>query len=78
MLYGNPSLFFGLDRLRYVLYCYVLYFSEHRLHQGIVNNIPAEYTMIDKWQGCSMLLKAGNVVRKDFLGGLLKSYRRDA
>ena len=60
--------------------CYTSYFNEHRLHQGIGNRIPAEYNFPSKRQGgrVRVNLKAGNVIRKDFLGGLLKSYQKAA
>jgi hypothetical protein len=34
----------------------------------------------NRWQGCTVLSKvaARNIVRKDFIGGLLKSYRKVA
>ena len=52
----------------------------HRPHQGIANNIPAEYNMMAKRQGSSVPSKitVRNIVRKEFLGGRLKSYRRAA
>ena len=76
----NHLLIFGLNRLQYVLDFYTLYFNEHRPHQGIGNRIPAEYNMTAKRQGVSMPgnITARNVIRKDFLGGLLKSCRRVA
>jgi putative transposase len=76
----NHLLIFGLDRLQYVVDCYTSYFNEYRPHQGIDNQIPAEYNMTHKRQGGSvhMSLSAGKIARKDFLGGLLKSYRRAA
>ena len=76
----NHLLIFGLDRLQYVLDCYTSYFNDHRPHQGIGNKIPAEYNTPAKRQGGIMLsnVTARNIIRKDFLGGLLKSYRRAA
>ena len=76
----NHLLIFGLNRLHKILDCYTLYFNEHRPHQGIGNRIPSEYNMAAKRQGGNMPLNATfrNVVRNDFLGGLLKSYRRAA
>ena len=70
-------LIFGLKRLQKILDCYTLYFNEHRPHQGIDNKVPSEFK---KRQSSDMLLNinTGNVMRKDFLGGLLKSYRRVA
>ncbi|MHC4266285.1 MAG: integrase core domain-containing protein [Planctomycetota bacterium] len=74
----NHLLIFGLNRLQYILDCYASYFNEHRPHQGIDNRIPSEYNMTDQRQGGNMLFRARNIVRKDFLGGLLKSYRKVA
>ena len=76
----NHLLIFGLNRLQYVVDCYTRFFNEHRPHQGIGNIIPAEYKLTAKQQGGGMPsnIIARNVVRKDFLGGLLKSYRRVA
>ena len=70
----------GLGRLQHVLDRYKDFFNQHRPHQGIGNKIPSEYNNADHRQGSSELpnLTARNVVRKDFLGGLLKSYRRAA
>jgi putative transposase len=72
----NHLLIFGLNRLQYVVDCYSSYYNEYRPHQGIDNIIPSKYNKSDIRQGGSMLksLSAGNIVRKDFLGGLLKSY----
>lgn len=72
----NHLLVFGLNRLQSILDCYSLYFNEHRLHQGIANKIPAEHSISAKWQGGKLSLRAAsrNVIRKDFIGGLLKSY----
>ena len=69
----NHLLVFGLNRLQNILDCYTLYFNKHRPHQGIGNRIPAEYNTTGKRQGGSVRvnLKAGNITRKDFLGGLL-------
>ena len=76
----NHLLIFGLNRLQYVVDCYTSYFNEHRPHQGIGNKIPAKYNKTDRRQGGSDLLNLSvrNIVRKDFLGGLLKSYSRKA
>ena len=76
----NHLLIFGLNRLQYVLDSYTLFFNGHRPHQGIDNKIPFEYNLTAKRQGGSvhMSLSAGKIARKDFLGGLLKSYRRAA
>ena len=76
----NYLLIFGLNRLQHVVDCYSSFFNEHRPHQGIENTIPNEFNIPDRWQGDRMLLniKARNVARKGFPGGLLKSYRRAA
>lgn len=76
----NHLIIFGLNRLQYVLDCYVSYFNNHRPHQGIGNVIPGEYNLPAKRQGGNVLsnITAGNVIKKDFLGGLLKSYQRVA
>jgi len=76
----NHLLIFGLDRLQYVLDCYVSYFNEYRPYQGIGNITPGEYNLPAKRQGGSVPSNAivWNVIRKDFLGGLLKSYQSAA
>ncbi len=76
----NHLLIFGLNRLQHVVDCYTSYFNEHRPHQGIDNKIPSEYNTPERWQDGSvhMSLSVRNIARKDFLGGLLKSYRKAA
>ena len=76
----NHLLIFGLNRLQHVLDCYSLFFNEHRPHQGIDNRIPAEYHKLDSRHRVRMPVNvsSGNIVRKDSLGGLLKSYYRRA
>ncbi len=76
----NHLLIFGLNRLQHVVDCYSSYYNEHRPHQGIGNRIPSEYNKPYRQQGGSMPpnLSVENIARKDFLGGLLKSYRRAA
>lgn len=70
----NHLLIFGLKRLQYAIDCYAFYFNEHRPHQGIGNRIPAEYNLKVKRQGGHPPnVKLGNVVREEFLGGLLRS-----
>ena len=73
-------LIFGLNRLQYVINCYTSFFNEHRPHQGIDNEIPSKYNLAAKRQGGCVPTKvtARNVIRKEFLGGLLKSYQRTA
>ncbi|MFC1764268.1 integrase core domain-containing protein [Planctomycetota bacterium] len=74
----NHLLIFGLNMLQRVIDCYTCFYNEHRPHQGISNRIPAEYKMNDKQQGGTIPFKARHVIRKDMLGGLLKSYSRSA
>ncbi|OHB48140.1 MAG: hypothetical protein A2Y10_17680 [Planctomycetes bacterium GWF2_41_51] len=74
----NHLLIFGLDRLQHVD-CYTSYFNEHRPHQGIENRIPAEYNKSYRQRdGYKPNSNAGNIICDDFLGGLLKSYRKAA
>jgi putative transposase len=70
-------LIFGLGHLQRVLDSYTEYFNSHRPHQGINNKIPDEYNKKPKG-GSKVSIKPAMVARKDFLGGLLKSYRRAA
>jgi hypothetical protein len=51
-------------------------FNSHRPHQGIKNKIPDEYNKPKA--GSKISFKPAMVARKDFLGGLLKSYRMAA
>jgi len=76
----NHLLIFGLNRLQYVVDCYTRFFNEHRPHQGIGNVIPSKYNLTAKRQGGCVPKKvtARNVIREEFLGGLLKSYQRAA
>ncbi len=75
----NHLLIFGLNRLQHVIDCYTSYFNGHRPHQGISNRIPAEYNKSNRQQGsCVQNVNAGNIICNDFLGGLLKSYKRAA
>ncbi|MEN6385764.1 MAG: integrase core domain-containing protein, partial [Phycisphaerales bacterium] len=75
----NHLLIFGLNRMQHVVDCYTEYFNENRPHQGIENKVPAEYNNPNKLQGgCEPNLSVRNVIWKDFLGGLLKSYRKAA
>ncbi len=75
----NHLVIFGLNRLQYVVDCYTSYYNECRPHQGIDNKIPEEYRTAGQ-QGVSSPMNPSvrSVVRKDFLGGLLKSYSRKA
>jgi putative transposase len=75
----NHLLIFGLNRMQHVVDCYTEYFNEHRPHQGIGNRIPAGYNKSMKSRFNFMTkLNAKNIICYDFLGGLLKSYKRAA
>jgi len=76
----NHLLIFGLKRLQFVIDCYSSFYNEHRPHQGIGNRIPSEYFKLSKHQirNRPLNISARNVVRKVFLGGLLKSYKKAA
>jgi len=75
----NHLVIFGLNRLQYTVDLYTSYFNDCRPHQGIGNKIPAEYHSA-RQQGVSISSNPSvrSIVRKDFLGGLLKSYSRIA
>jgi hypothetical protein len=75
----NHLVIFGLNRLQYVVDLYTSYFNDCRPHQGIGNKIPAEYHSTgQQGVGDRSNPSVRNVVRKDFLGGLLRSYSREA
>ena len=75
----NHLVIFGLNRLQYVVDCYSSFYNERRPHQGIGNKIPAEYNMTGQQRAISSLNPlVRSVVRKASLGGLLKSYSRNA
>jgi len=76
----NHFLIFGLNRLQYVLDLYVEYFNGSRPYQGIDNRIPdndgrAVRPLRDS-NVSSFVCR--NIIRKELLGGLLKSYQRSA
>jgi hypothetical protein len=65
--------------LQHVVDCYTSYFNEHRPHQGIANEIPAEYNKSNGPRGSHKSnLNAGHIICEGFLGGFLKSYRKAA
>ena len=74
----NHLLIFGLDMLQRVVDCYTTFYNEHRPHQGIGNRIPDDYYDADERRGGVVPCSVRSVVRKDLLGGLLKSYSRIA
>jgi len=78
-IFVNHLVIFGLNRLRYVVDCYGSFYNERRPHQGIGNKIPAKYHMAGQRGGSSLMNSSvRRVLRKDLLGGLLKSYSRNA
>ena len=76
----NHLLILGLSRLQSVLDCYIEYFNEYRPNQGIDNKVPVDFYKIGKSNKNQSItaLFLRNIVRRDFLGGLLRSYQRAA
>ena len=76
----NYLLVFGINRLERIVNEYVSYFNKHRPHQGIGNKIPGEYKNLAELSGKaqSKQMPARQIIRKEFIGGLLKSYQRAA
>jgi len=75
----NHLVIFGLNRLQCVVDLYTSYFNECHPHQGINNKMPAESHSTGQRGGSSLMNPSvRSVVRKDLLGGLLKSYSRTA
>jgi putative transposase len=75
----NHLVIFGLNRLQYVVDCYGSFYNEQRPHQGIGNKIPSKYhTAGQQGDSSSLNPSVRSIVRKDSLGGLLKSYSRNA
>ena len=62
----NKLIIFGERHLRYVIEEYIRHYHHERPHQGIGNHIIDPFI-----QG------EGEIVTRERLGGLLKSYRRD-
>ena len=72
-------LILGQGRLQSVLDNYKIYFNGHRPHQGIENRVPDEFNLCKRISRLRKSTVSGvTVFRQDFLGGLLKSYRRAA
>jgi len=70
----NHLVLFGLNSLRRVVRQYKGFFNEQRPHQGIDNRIPA--TVDDQPATAMNPDEVGKVLSDEYLGGLLKSYRR--
>ena len=70
---------FGLGSLRRAISCYRAFFNDLRPHQGIGNRIPKQRADGGRGtSGRSKALSCASVQRAEFLGGLLKSYSREA
>lgn len=75
----NHLVILGLNRLQYIVDCYGSFYNERRPHQGIGNKIPSKYhTAGQRGVRSPVNPSVGSVIRKDFLGGLLKSYSNAA
>ncbi len=69
---------FGLNRLRRVVRQYKGFFNEQRPHQGIGNRVPIAIDAEPTAQTGKGDTRLGAVRCNEYLGGLLKSYRRAA
>ena len=76
----DHMLVFGVARLERLVAEYISYFNEHRPHQGIDNAIPSEYKKLiqPKIRLRNKEQPIHGILRKEFCGGLLKSYQRAA
>jgi len=74
----NHLILFGLDSLRRVVRRYKDFFNEQRPHQGIGNRVPAGIDNEPPEQEGGRPRPVGRVWCNEYLGGLLKSYRRVA
>ena len=74
----NHIIFFDLDQLQRTLDKYQEFFNKHRPHQGIGNTIPYEFDVEVKSAKAKVVgrMNLSQIHRKEFLGGLLKSYYR--
>ena len=77
----NHLILFGLDRLQRVVDEYRRFFNAHRPHQGIAGSIPKDLGTVDTssdGQSADGVPSSGAVACEEFLGGLLRSYYRQA
>ena len=74
----NHVVLFGLDSLRRVIRQYKSFFNERRPHQGIGNQMPMTIDHQPATKPSAGDLPLGKVHCDQYLGGLLKSYRRAA
>ena len=73
----NHLIVFGIKSLRRVVALYRRHFNEKRPHQGIGNRVPCR-VRTGHTEPTGGLGAVGKVECEEFLGGLLKSYRRAA
>ena len=71
----NHLILFGIRSLRRVAALYRRHFNEKRPHQGIGNRVPCR-VRTDQAEHPGSIGAVGKVECEEFLGGLLKSYRR--
>lgn len=77
----NHLILFGLKSIQRVLHQYKRFFNKHRPHQGIDNQVPGSLLHQDAAgeRACSNDAIGPDQVRcEEHLGGLLKSYSREA
>ena len=74
----NHLILFGLNSLRRVVRQYRNFFNEHRPHQGIGNRVRAAIDDEPAARAGSGDERLGAVHCDEYIGGLLKSYRRAA
>jgi len=72
----NYLVLFGLNSLRRVIRQYRRFFNEQRPHQGIGNRVPAAGPLI--YPDVAGTAPIGPVCCDEYIGGLLRSYRRAA
>ena len=73
----NHLILFGIKSLRRVVALYRRHFNEKRPHQGIANRVPCR-VRTGPTEHTDSVGAVGRVECDEFLGGLLKSYRRAA
>jgi putative transposase len=73
----NHLILFGIKSLRRVMWTFRRFHNAHRPHQGLGNDIPARVHAREVVPASSDG-PVGKVECEEFLGGLLKSYRRKA
>lgn len=76
--YLNHLILFGLDSLRRVVRQFKVFYNENRPHQGIGNRVSAAKDAQGIIDTSTSSQPVGKVQCDQYLGGLLKSYRRAA